>query len=137
MKHFGTKFEYTDMRDEALMSTYRRLMASEKYIRLPELLEKGVNSPSKRFWVSEERAAIVLSQMFKGDLLENMSEMKREMFMDLYEVAKVIRSNNPGMSMADIAFHATRQPARKFYIKAASAKVIIHRIKKKWLNIVH
>lgn len=134
VKPSGTKFCYAEERDADLMRAYNEKIAECSFIRLPELLEKVVNSPSARYWVSEERAAIVLSAMFRGDRLEGMSRMKREMYTDLFAEAKEIRKAHPDWSIADIAFHASRRPARKFYMLATSAKVIISKIKKRWLR---
>lgn len=134
MKPTGTRFCYADERDKDLMRAYNEKIAECSFIRLPELLEKVVNSPSKRYWVSEERAAIVLSAMFRGERLEGMSRMKREMYEDLFREASELREAHPDWSVAEIAFHATRRPARKFYMLATSAKVIISKIKKRWLK---
>ena len=88
--------------------------------------------PSKRFWVSAERAAIVISNMMRGDDLLNMRPTKREMFQEIYHRIKILQEQNPRMSIYEMALKVVQEPAPKFYITAGSAKVIIYRIRKQW-----
>lgn len=132
MKPVGSKFEYESERNNDLMSVYHSLICGCEEIKLCELMERVVNSPSRRFWVSEERAAIVVSAMMKGDCLEGMSETKREMFAEIYRRVMEMKGSRSKMSLSEIIFDVIRQPAPKFYLTPGSAKVIIHKIKRKW-----
>lgn len=132
MKPIGSKFEYESERNNDLMSVYHNLICGCEEIKLCELMERVVNSPSRRFWVSEERAAIVVSAMMKGDCLEGMSETKREMFTEIYRRVMDMKGSRSKMSLSEIIFDVIRQPAPKFYLTPGSAKVIIHKIKRKW-----
>lgn len=132
MKPVGSRFEYTEERDKDLIRAYREQIALCRTIHLPELLERTVNSPSSRFWVSEGRAAIVISEMIRGDKLEKMNSMKREMFLEIYGRVLNLQSELPTLSIAELVWKVINQPAPKFYITPGSAKVIIHKIKKKW-----
>ena len=132
MKNFGSTFEYERQRNDDLMRAYREELATCAFIKMPELLEKVVNKPSKRFWVSEERAAIVLSAMMRGDKLKNMRPLKREMFNEIYRRAMELSRQQPGMPVYQLAFNVVRQPAPKFYLTPGSAKVIISKIKRQW-----
>lgn len=87
---------------------------------------------SARFWVSEERAAIVISSMMKGDRLLNMRPTKREMFKEIYRRAMLMRKEQPELSVYDIACMVVRQQAPRFYIMPGYAKSIIFHAKKKW-----
>ncbi len=132
MKPIGSKFEYEEERNDNLMSVYHNLISNCATIRMRELMVELVNSPSARFWVSEERASIVISSMMRGCTLDEMSRMKREMFMEIYRRVMEIQKAYPGISMSEAIFQVIRQPAPKFYLTPGSAKVIIHKIKKKW-----
>lgn len=132
MKPIGSKFEYEEERNDNLMSVYHNLISNCATIRMRELMVELVNSPSARFWVSEERAAIVISSMMRGCTLDEMSRMKREMFMEIYRRVMEIQKAYPGISMSEAIFQVIHQPAPKFYLTPGSAKVIIHKIKKKW-----
>lgn len=132
MKHFGCSFEYANERNEDIMRAYLQEIAQCDQIFLPQVFNNVVNMPSKRFWVSAERAAIVISSMMRGDTLLNMRPTKREMFQEIYRRVEQLRKQNPNMSIYEMALKVVQEPAPKFYITAGSAKVIIYRIRKQW-----
>jgi hypothetical protein len=90
--------------------------------------------PSRRFWISEERAAIVLSAMMKGDNLKGMRPTKREMFQELYRRALAIKKKQPNIKPFRLALMVVNQPAPKFYMEPGYAKNIISSFKKKWFE---
>lgn len=132
MKHRGNNFEYAEERNEDIMRAYMQEIGRCDRIYLPDVLSTVVNTPSKRFWVSAERAAIVISKMMHGDTLINMRPARREMFQEIYRRVKLLQKENPTMSISEMALKVVQQPAPKFYITAGSAKVIISRIRKQW-----
>ena len=132
MKPHGSKFEYGHERDTDLLRAYRQLIISAEYISMPLIYESVVMMPSSRFWVSEERAAIVIAAMMKGDKLLSMRPNKREMFVEIYRRAMTLKKECPQLSVLDVAFKVVRQPAPKFYLTPGSAKVIICKAKKEW-----
>lgn len=138
MKPHGSKFEYENERINDLMRAYRELIEQSSHIRLPLIYKKVVNMPSSRFWVSEERAAIVIAAMFKSacinDVLKGMRETKREMFHEIYKRAMELRAKQPSLSVFDIAFKVVRQPAPKFYLTPGSARVYIYKAKNEWFK---
>jgi hypothetical protein len=136
MKHKGSTFEYKDGRDRDLLRAYREQLMLCDTIDLTEVFKKVVLMPSARFWVSEERAAIVIARMFKGDKLESMKPNTREMYEEIFKRVKDMKEHNPDMSLFDILFRVVRQPAPKFYLTPDSAKVITTRIKREQFNKV-
>lgn len=136
MKHKGSTFEYKDERDRDLLRAYREQLMLCETIDLTEVFKKVVLMPSARFWVSEERAAIVIARMFKGDKLESMKPNTREMYEEIFKRVKDMKEHNPEMSLFDILFRVVRQPAPKFYLTPDSAKVITTRIKRELFNKV-
>ena len=136
MKHKGSTFEYKDERDRDLLRAYREQLMLCETIDLPEVFKKVVLMPSARFWVSEERAAIVIARMFKGDKLESMKPNTREMYEEIFKRVKDMKEHNPEMSLFDILFRVVRQPAPKFYLTPDAAKVITTRIKRELFNKV-
>lgn len=114
------------------MRVYHELICASDFISLPQIYKEVVNMPSARFWVSEERAAIVISSMMKGEKLLDMRPTKREMFKEIYRRAMQLKKEQPALSVYDIAFKVVRQPAPKFYITPGYAKSIIFYVKKKW-----
>ena len=136
MKHKGSTFEYKHERDRDLMRAYCEQIMLCDTIDLTEVFKKVVIMPSERFWVSEERAAIVIARMFKGDKLESMKPNTREMYEEIFKRVKDMKEHNPGMSLIDMLFRVVRQPAPKFYLTPESAKVITTRIKREKFNKV-
>lgn len=130
----GRNFEYTEQRDRDLMNAYRIQLENCGKIHLTDVLYKTVNSPSARFWVSEDRATIVISQMFRGIPITDMKPMKLEMFSEIFNRVKVLQSICPDRTLADIVCEVVNSPAPKFYLTPQSAKIIIFRIKQKWLK---
>lgn len=132
MKHNGSVFEYAQERNEDIMRAYIEQIDSCDRINLPQIFNRVVNMPSKRFWVSAERASIVVSSIMKGDDLSHMRSTKREMFFEIYRRVMELRNVYPTYSILQLTCIVVQQQAPKFYLTAGSAKVIICRAKKRW-----
>ena len=132
MKHYGSKLEFENERNEDLMRAYHELIDSCDFISLHKIYEEVVNRPSSRFWVSPERASVVVSSMMRGEGLSAMRPTKREMFEELYQRTILMRRKYPSMSVYEIAFIVVHQPAPKFYMTPKYAKSIIFYTKRKW-----
>lgn len=132
MKPHGSHFEYEEQRNDNLMAVYHEIIVKANYVRMPDIYEKVANSPSRRFWVSEERAAIVVSAMMRGDKLKNMRSLKREMYNEIYNRAMTLREKHPSMPVSQLVAMVVEQPAPKFYLTPGSVKVLICKIRKQW-----
>ena len=132
MKNFGSVFEYEQERNNNLLRLYHQLISEVKFICSEEIYRKMADSPSDRFWVSEERALIVVLQIMKGDTLLGMGKNKHDMFFEIYRRATIMKQKYPTLSLTKIMFKVVRQPAPKFYLTEGSIKVIISKIKSKW-----
>lgn len=132
MKPHGSHYEYEEQRNDNLMAVYHEIIVKADYVRMPDIYKQVANSPSRRFWVSEERAAIVVSSMMRGDKLENMRPLKREMYNEIYSRAMKLREKHPTMPISQLVTQIIEQPAPKFYLTPGSAKVIICKIRKQW-----
>ena len=136
MKHKGSKFEYEDERDKDLMRAYHEQLESCDTIVLSDIFRNVVAMPSARFWVSEERAAVVIGCMLRGDKLEKMRPNAREMYFEIYKRVVSEREKYTDKSIAEIVFNVIRQPAPKFYLTPDSARVIVTRLKReKYSNV--
>ena len=132
MKNKGSIFEYEDARNGDLIRAYKQLVEECGQIYLPEICQKLVNMPSERFWVSEERASIVISDMLKGRSIENMNENKREMYEEIYRRVQELKKEYPNATVYELVSQVVEGPAPKFYLTPKSAKVIISKIKSEW-----
>ena len=131
MKHLGSKSEFEEERNSELLKTYHRLISEAEQIVPAVIYNKLVNQPSSRFWVTEERAAVIISKMRKGHTLERMHPNKREMFQEIYRRAIELLEKDNTLSVLDVAMKVVNQPAPKFYICEGYAEQIIGIAKKK------
>lgn len=130
MKKKGTISQLKHQRDDDLMRVYLLELGSRSHILLPEVLKAVVASPSRRFWVTSERASIVIYNMMKGDQLEYMRPLKRKMFREIYRRVMKLKANYPQLSISILTEQVVAEPAPEFYITWRSAKVILSRIRK-------
>ncbi len=135
MKPLGSVLAFTRERNAALLRAYRKQVGSARFIRLDEIGERVVNSPAERFWVSEERAAVVVSAMMRGKpVLDNMRPAKREMFEEIYRRVVALKKLHPDWCLRDLAHVVVNSPAPKFYMKASSALERLFKIRNGWYD---
>lgn len=132
MKHHGCVFELEDERNEELLKLYHDMIDKAPFINMGCIAEEISNSPSSRFWVSAERASIVVSQKMKGVETHVKGEMKNEMFEEIYQRSLAMKKEHPDWSISYIVSRVVCQPAPKFYIKPSSIIVLLGRIRRKW-----
>lgn len=132
MKNIGSIFEYEDARNQDLMRAYKHLMSTTRNIKMSEIYRQVVDMPSQRFWVSEERAAIVVSNMLKGRSIDQMRPNKREMFHEICARVRELQKERPDETVYNLVFDVVGSPAPNFYLTPKTAKVIISRIKAEW-----
>lgn len=130
VKSFGSILTFTSERNEALLKVYKEHIGAASFVRLDEIGEKIVNSPSPRFWVSEERAAIIVSAIMRGKpVLETMRPTKREMFEEIYRRVIALKGKHPNWHLCRLVFEVVNSPAPKFYMEASSALERLYKIR--------
>lgn len=134
MKYFGSILDFTRERNADLMRAFREQLALARFIVMPEIFELVAESPASRFWVSEERAAIVISAMAAGKPLPRMRSNKREMFEEIYRRFLIERKENPKKSVYELVTKIVNQPAPKFYLTPRTVGEFIYRIKNGWYD---
>lgn len=134
MKYFGSILDFTHQRNEDLMRVFRLKILEADFIVMTDIFEQVANSPASRFWVSEERAAIVMSDMFKGKCIDRMRPNKREMFEEIFKRVSALRKENPEKSLFELTSIVVNSPAPKFYLTPRSAGELIYRIKNGWYD---
>lgn len=134
MKYFGSILDFTRQRNDDLMRAFREQLALTSFVVMPEIFELVAESPAARFWVSEERAAIVISAMLAGKPLPRMRSNKREMFEEIYRRFLIERENNPKKSVYELVTKIVNQPAPKFYLTPRTVGEFIYRIKNGWYD---
>lgn len=134
MKYYGSILDFTQERNQELMRVYQEELSKAGYIVMPKIFEQVANSPCSRFWVSEERAAIVISTLLAGKVIPNMRKNKREMFDEIFRRFLIVREQYPEKSIYALAIMVVNQPAPKFYMTPRTVGELIYRIKNGWYN---
>ena len=122
--------EFTEERNNDLRRAFRELAKTASKIIVPSIFKELVNMPSARFWVSEERAAIVVARIELGKPLTRMRATKREMFMEIYRRYKELRKNNPNASLNSLVEIVVHQPAPKFYLAPGYAMKVFYNMRR-------
>ena len=136
MRHFGNGSEYKDDRDSELFRVYHNIISECSCIKLDDVIKEVVNTPSSRFWVSEERADAVVFSILKGKGLDSIKgNTKREMFSEIYARVIQLRDAHPDWQRSRLVFEVVNQQAPKFYITPKSAKVILHYAKRRFKKV--
>lgn len=134
MKYYGSILDFTKERNQELLRVYQEKLSEAGYIIMPKIFEQVANSPCSRFWVSEERAAIVISSLLAGKSLPNMRKNKREMFDEIFRRFLIVREKYPEKSIYALAIIVVSQPAPKFYMTPRTVGELIYRIKNGWYD---
>lgn len=134
MKYFGSILDFTRERNADLMRVYRDRLAEASIIVMPVIFQLVADSPASRFWVSEERAAIVISAMAAGKPMPRMRSNKCEMFEEIYRRYLLMREDYPDKSVYELVTKIVNQPAPKFYLTPRTVGEFIYRIKNGWYD---
>lgn len=133
MKHKGSLMEYSRERLDDLMRVHDEYISSCDYIRMPDVYNNIVNMPSRRFWVSDIRATLVVSAMMRKEAdLESMWPLKKEMYEEIFRRVMLLREEHPGLSTSELCARVVVQPAPKFYLTPGSAKMMVCKARKEW-----
>ncbi len=129
MKKKGAVSDFGKQRNEELRRAFKAQLHLIGEIPTAELFARAARMPASRFWVSERRAAEVVSKMLKGDRLPGMNPKKREMYMEIFLRAREHLRREPEITVTEATFRAVNSPAPEFYLTPKSARVIIYRIR--------
>ncbi len=134
MKYNGCTMEYKEARAQDLLRAYREYLHSHTHIAVEDTFRSIVDMPSRRFWVSDTRAAIVISRMMHGDDLRDMRDTKREMFQEIFcrVQALALTERWQGAHISRLVSHVIGEPAPKFYLSPDSARLCIKTALKEW-----
>lgn len=129
MKKKGSISEFKKQRDEELLNAFKSQLHLLGVVESRQLFARAAQCTASRFWVSEHRAGVVVSQIYKGSRLERMNPKRREMFFEIYRRVKELRDANPGMTLSEAVFRVVNSPAPEFYLTSKSARAMIYKIR--------
>lgn len=131
MKKQGNKSDFLQDRDRDLHRNFMEILRSAVGIPLSEMFGMAARRPASRFWVSEERAAIVIGAMMRGESLSRMNAKRRDMYMEIYRRVSAKMSSDPELCMTHAVAETLYEPAPEFYLTDESARSIIYRSRQK------
>ncbi len=131
MKSRGDVIDFADQRGAELVKAWNKQCMQCERINWRTIAKHVVNTPCSRFWVSEERAAIVIGMMLKGITVVHSTSTKQEMFDEIYRRFLQERSKHPKASITSIIVKVVNSPAPKFYLTPHTAYVYIQAYRKK------
>lgn len=134
MKHHGAMMEYAEERMQDLMRAYDEYISSCDYIRMPDVYAAIVNMEARRFWVSDIRATKVIYAMLRGVNIKGMRPLKREMFEEILRRVLDLRKKRPELTIRACCSIVVASPAPKFYLTPGSAKIMVCKARKKWIQ---
>lgn len=128
----GRFFEYREERNADILRAFKECISSASVNEgMSSIYRRIVSTPSKRFWVSEEQASKVISQMIRGIDIEYMSSNKKKMFYEIFHRVSKLQEENPETRLFLLIEEVVSSQAPCFYMTPESAKVIISQIKTK------
>lgn len=135
MKTPGSFLAFTAHRNDALLAAYRNIIRDIPFISLQDIGRKIADSPSPRFWVSEERACAVVSALLRGKpVLDSMRPSKREMFQEIFARVQALKLNHPNWQLCQLVSQVINSPAPKFYMEPSSALERLFKIRNGWYD---
>lgn len=96
---------------------------------MPKVLhELAYLTEAPRFYVSERRAAIVLSEISQGIIY--VTGRRKDMFMELYKRVQALMRSMPEMNLRQSCEEIIYQPAPSFYLTEGTIAVILSKAKR-------
>lgn len=120
-------FEYRDDRARDLHEVFKREFGAVPGEDIKSLMRRVVNSPSRRFWVSEECAFRTVSSMLHSGMHSRCSSIKREMFEEISRRCRQLLDTHPDWPLSRCVYYVVNRSAPKFYLSAKRAYSIILR----------
>lgn len=136
MKKKGCKVDYARERGEEVKRAFRKAwectasMVKGYQPDVEHVAALAVKFPASRFYVSEERAAAVVSQLMRGlPATDGMREPKRRMYVELLRRVSLHRAKRPEAPLVELVASVIYEPAPEFYMEPATALFIMSRMR--------
>ena len=94
---------------------------------LADIFSEVSASRAERFYISEERALLLIKRKMKtGSWDPDMFPMRRRMMEVIEEKVAELRRVDPGMSLREAVFEVVNSPAPSFFLTPGSVRVIFY-----------
>ena len=130
MKKKNSISEFTTERSQSLLRNFRESIARQSVISAKRAFQDAADAPAPRFWVSEARAAVVISMMLRGeDPTPSMLPEKARMYREIYRRVAELRETEPDTPVGDLVFRVVNSPAPSSYMGWNHAKRLINSLR--------
>lgn len=124
------RHDYTEERDADLLRAYKDEIRTLAVIDFSDACQAAACRPSRRFWISEERATKVVAAMLRGRRRVSQKPMRQAMYDEICRRVAAMQAASPDVPLADLVCRVVHSPAPSFYLTRGSARVIICRARK-------
>lgn len=125
MKHLGSISDWKAQRYRNIMREYRKYVQLVSVVNMEECFDYISRQTAERFYISEERAFVVISAILNGKQITT-NPNRNAMFKEILVRVKKYMASNKGCGLKDAIFHVVNQPAPSFYITPGSIKMIFY-----------
>lgn len=127
-----TQNEYHEERDRDLWHTYQQVCEQQQHSTDMEAVRRSVQHEAPRFYVSDERAARVLSWIAGGDArMERMVPKRREMFYEIYRRTMALRAQEPDCALVELVRRVVCGRAPEYYLTPQSGYMILRQMRRR------
>lgn len=126
MKKKGNVCEFTSQRDAEMWSCFRKILGDVKLINLSRIFAEVASSPASRFFVSEDRAAVVIRYHLRHGEWNVKGAQRIRMFSEIESRVLEILQSNPGTRFEDAVYDAVNSPAPGFFLTPRSCRTILY-----------
>ena len=117
MKHRGNTCSFHEEREDAVLAVYQRLRG---YLPCKTLYKAISESPSPRFWISEERAAIVYGMLRDGKSMGRVLPRRRAMYTEICNRMTDVLKNGHARNSYEAACIVVMQESPSFYMSPSA-----------------
>lgn len=135
MRRKGSVFVLSERRNRDLLRAYNEQVGRQLrlYGRVNKtgLMDRVVASPAARFWVSSERACVIIYRMERGESIGYMKPGKRRFYTELYRAFRRYKEEHPEeRCVKHMVELVVMQPAPCFPVTPRVAKNIIEKTRR-------
>lgn len=125
------RLDFKEERDADFLSSYKAVIKEYGWkatsLRRDTLLSKTVMRKAKRFYVSEEQAFRVVSNLLRGKRLVTKNRLKLEMYREILTRVNA-ELNSSSASLIDIVSKVINQESPRFYMTIKSAQILHYQL---------
>lgn len=127
MKKPGSTSSYTPERNMALLAAFRHELRVRRLINLDDIFAHiATNVSAPRFYVSEERAVLIIKHHLRYGKWLLRSELRRSMFERIESIALRYISEGEAATLVDAIYLAVNDPAPSFYLTPRTVRTYLY-----------